>query len=61
MLVELGEDVNTTNDVNQTALHGAAYRGANSIAQYLIDHGAGPDAGEHRRRRHCRALLQGAR
>ena len=40
MLVEHGEDVNTTNDKSETALHGAAYRGANSIALYLIDHGA---------------------
>ena len=40
MLVEGGEDVNTTNDKSETALHGAAYRGANSIALYLIDHGA---------------------
>ena len=40
MLVERGEDVNTTNHKNETALHGAAYRGANSIAVYLIDHGA---------------------
>ena len=44
MLVELGEDVNSANGVNQTALHGAAYRGANAIAQYLIDHGARLDA-----------------
>ena len=40
MLVEHGEDVNTTNARNETALHGAAYRGANSIALYLIDRGA---------------------
>ena len=40
MLVTLGEDVNTTNDSDETALHGAAYRGANRIALYLIDHGA---------------------
>ena len=40
MLVETGDDVNTTNDKNETALHGAAYRGANSIALYLIDRGA---------------------
>ena len=40
MLVEHGEDVNTTNDKNETALHGAAYRGANSIASYLIERGA---------------------
>ena len=44
MLVGLGEDVNTANDQHQTALHGAAYRGTNSIAQYLIDHGAKLDA-----------------
>ena len=40
MLVERGENVNTTNDKSETALHGAAYRGANSIASYLIDRGA---------------------
>ena len=40
MLVDTGEDVNTTNDKNETALHGAAYRGANSIALYLIGRGA---------------------
>ncbi len=40
MLVERGENVNSTNDKNETALHGAAYRGANSIALYLIDRGA---------------------
>ena len=40
VLVENGEDVNATNDKNETALHGAAYRGANSIALYLIDRGA---------------------
>ncbi len=44
MIVERGEDVNTSNTVHETALHGAAYRGANSIAQYLIDHGARLDA-----------------
>ena len=44
MLVELGEDVNTSNTVQETALHGAAYRGANSIARYLIDRGARLDA-----------------
>ena len=44
ILVELGEDVNTANTVKETALHGAAYRGANSIARYLIDQGARLDA-----------------
>ncbi len=40
MLVELGNDVNAVNDRGETALHGAAYRGANSIVQYLADKGA---------------------
>jgi ankyrin repeat protein len=40
MLVELGNDVNAVNDRGETALHGAAYRGANTIVQYLVDKGA---------------------
>ena len=44
MLVELGEDVNAANNRGETALHGAAYRGANTIARYLIDRGARLDA-----------------
>jgi len=44
MLVELGNDVNAANDRGETALHGAAYRGANSIVQYLVDKGAKLDA-----------------
>jgi ankyrin repeat protein len=44
MLVELGNDVNAANDRGETALHGAAYRGANSIAQFLVDKGARLDA-----------------
>ncbi len=40
MLIALGNDVNATNDRGETALHGAAYRGANTIAQYLVDQGA---------------------
>ena len=47
MLVERGEDVNTTNDKNETALHGAAYRGANSMVRYLIAHGARLDTADH--------------
>ena len=43
MLVELGNDVNAVNDRGETALHGAAYRGANTIAQYLVDKGAKMD------------------
>src|SRR5262249_37329869 len=44
MLVKLGHDVNAANDRGETALHGAAYRGANTIVQYLVDQGAKLDA-----------------
>ena len=41
MLVEeLGADVNFVADTGETAMHAAAYRGANSIVQYLFDTGA---------------------
>ena len=44
MLVELGNDVRAVNDRGETALHGAAYRGAPSIADYLVEQGAQLDA-----------------
>ena len=41
LLVEgLGADVNAVSDVAETAMHAAAYRGANSVVQYLFDRGA---------------------
>jgi ankyrin repeat protein len=41
MLVEeLGADVNVVADTGETAMHAAAYRGANSVVQYLFDKGA---------------------
>jgi uncharacterized protein len=41
MLVEeLGADVNFAADTGETAMHAAAYRGANSVVQYLFDKGA---------------------
>ena len=40
LALELGGDVNAIDANNETALHGAAYRGANSIVQLLADHGA---------------------
>jgi ankyrin repeat protein len=43
LCVELGIDVNAINGDNESALHGAAYRGlagSNSIIQYLVDKGA---------------------
>jgi ankyrin repeat protein len=43
-LVQLGVDVNSVNDLGETPMHGAAYRGANSIVQFLVDHGAKIDA-----------------
>jgi ankyrin repeat protein len=41
MLVEeLGADVNFIADTGESAMHAAAYRGANSVVQYLFDKGA---------------------
>ena len=40
LVEELGADVNAVSDVGETALHAAAYRGANSVVQYLFDQGA---------------------
>jgi uncharacterized protein len=40
LLLDLGSDVNATNENGETALHGAAYRGANNIIQYLVSKGA---------------------
>ena len=41
MLVEeQGADVNFVGDTGETAMHAAAYRGANSVVQYLFDKGA---------------------
>jgi ankyrin repeat protein len=44
LCVELGLDVNATNDRGETPLHGAAYRGVNAIVEYLVDKGAKLDA-----------------
>ena len=44
MLVALGNDVHAVNDRGETALHGAAYRGAPSIVDYLVGQGAELDA-----------------
>jgi len=37
---ELGADVNAVSELGETAMHAAAYRGANSVVQYLFDKGA---------------------
>ena len=44
MCVELGTDLNATNFRDETALHGAAFRGVNRIVEYLVEHGADLDA-----------------
>ncbi|MEE8129441.1 MAG: ankyrin repeat domain-containing protein [Vicinamibacterales bacterium] len=44
MCVALGNDVNAVNDLGVTALHGAAYRGVNIVAEYLVEQGAKLDA-----------------
>ncbi|MBZ5632267.1 MAG: ankyrin repeat domain-containing protein [Acidobacteriia bacterium] len=36
----LGLDINQANTRGETALHGAALRGADSLVQFLVDHGA---------------------
>ena len=38
--LEQHPDINQTNNKGETALHGAALRGADSIVQFLVDHGA---------------------
>ena len=40
VLVASGADVNAVNDRGDTAMHGAAARGADLIIQFLADHGA---------------------
>ena len=40
ILVEAGSDLNTTNEANFTALHGAAFIGSNDVIEYLVEQGA---------------------
>jgi len=42
--VSLGLDVNRAGARGETALHGAALRGADTIVQYLVDQGANLNA-----------------
>ena len=44
MLVELGNDVNASNYRGETALHGAAFRGASNVVAYLVEQGADLEA-----------------
>jgi len=40
LLLGLGSEINAANDHGITGLHGAAYKGANKVVQFLVDHGA---------------------
>jgi ankyrin repeat protein len=44
LCVSLGLDVNAATDKGETALHGAAKRGADSITKYLVEKGANVNA-----------------
>ena len=68
LCVELGNDVNAANDIGETPMHGAAFRGVNAIVEYLLEQGAQPrrarharmDAAHHRQRAQLQRLLQAA-
>ena len=40
LALELGNDINATNDYGETALHGAAHIRNNTLVQFLVDKGA---------------------
>ena len=44
LCLEHGNDINAANYRGMTALHGAAFRGANNVAEYLVEQGADLDA-----------------
>ncbi len=48
LAVDLGVDVNASNDAGDTALHGAARLGLNSVVHFLADRGARLDAKNQR-------------
>ena len=50
VLVEAGVDINTLNEADFTALHGAAYRGLNEVVEYLVANAADIDARDYRGR-----------
>lgn len=44
LCLEHGNDIDAANYRGMTALHGAAFRGANNVAEYLVEQGADLDA-----------------
>jgi ankyrin repeat protein len=48
LCVERGSDVNAVSEMGETPLHGAAFRGVNAIAEYLVEKGAKLDASDKR-------------
>ena len=44
LCLEHGNDINAANYRGMTALHGAAFRGANNVVEYLVEQGADLDA-----------------
>ena len=59
-LVEAGADVNTVNEADFTALHGATFRGLNEVVEYLVAQGADIDARDFRGRTAYR-IAEGAK
>jgi ankyrin repeat protein len=48
LCVDLGSDVNAVNLAGETPMHGAAFRGANAVVEYLVSKGAKLDARDTR-------------
>jgi len=44
LMLMLGDNINAANSIGRTALHGAAGIGANTIIQFLVEHGANLNA-----------------
>jgi ankyrin repeat protein len=48
LCVERGNDVNATNAAGETPMHGAAFRGVNTVVEYLVEKGARLDVRDSR-------------
>ena len=60
LLVDSGVDINSVNEADFRALHGAAFRGLNEVLQYLVEQGADIDARDFRGRTAYR-IAEGAK